>query len=338
MKIIDLRSDTVTLPTEAMKQAMVNAKLGDDVYAEDPTVIELQNKLANMTGFEAGLFMPTGTMTNQVALATHAERGHEVIMPQKAHVYEYEIGSLSVLSGLIPRTVEAPLGMPSVEAIRAAIHHSIHQAPTGLISLENTHNTAGGTVIPLELSQQISELAKEENLPLHLDGARAFNAAVAQNISIKEVCQPFDSVSICLSKGLAAPVGSVLLGNKEFIGKAHRYRKMFGGGMRQAGVIAAAGIVAIETMVDRLKDDHKTAKALAVALNEIDGISVNLDSVQTNIVFFNIANAADFAEKMKAKGVLSNALTSDSIRLVSHYHITDDDVTSTIKIIKELLA
>ncbi len=336
MKIIDLRSDTVTLPTQAMKQAMFDAKLGDDVYGEDPSVKELQDKLADMAGFEAALFMPTGTMTNQVALATHAERGHEVIMPEKAHIYEYEIGSISVLSGLIPRLIDAPLGVPSTDSIRSSVNHSIHQAPTGLITLENTHNIFSGTVVPLKRCQEISELAKEENLPLHLDGARAFNAAIAQNISIKELCEPFDSVSICLSKGLAAPVGSVLLGSQDFISKAHRYRKMFGGGMRQAGVIAAAGIVAIETMTDRLVDDHKRAKTLAVALNDIDGISVNLASVQTNIVFFSIQNAPDFAEKMRAKGILSNALSSDSIRLVTHYHITDNDIIETVKIIKEL--
>ena len=338
MKTIDLRSDTVTRPTEAMRKAMYDAQVGDDVYAEDPTVIELQNKLADMTGYQAGLFMPTGTMTNQVALATHAPRGHEVIMPQKAHIYEYEIGSLSVLSGLIPRIVEAPLGVPAADEVRRAIHHSIHQAPTGLITLENTHNTAGGTVVPLDAITQIAEVAKEENLPFHLDGARAFNAAAALGVPIKELVNPFDSVSICLSKGLAAPVGSVLLGSKEFINKAHRYRKMFGGGMRQAGVIAAAGIVALDTMVDRLTEDHRRARDLAIALNEIEAISVDLDTVQTNIIFFKIADAAEFATRMAEKGVLSNALSDDSIRLLTHYHIDDEDIADTIKIIKQLTA
>ena len=240
-KKIDLRSDTVTHPTVAMRKAMADAEVGDDVYGEDPTLNHLQEMLAERAGFEAGLFMPTGSMSNQVALATHTGRGEEVIAPEGAHIYEYEIGAFSVVSGLVPRLVRAPLGVPEVADIRAAIHRNIHQAPTGLISLENTHNHAGGTVLPTARAQEISQLAKEEGLPLHLDGARAFNAAAALEVPIAEICVPFDSASLCLSKGLAAPVGTVLLGSAEFIKRAHRYRKLLGGGMRQAGGAGGGG-------------------------------------------------------------------------------------------------
>ena len=335
--MIDLRSDTVTKPTSAMRKAMVEAELGDDVYAEDPTVNRLQTMLAERAGFEAGLFMPSGSMSNQVALATHAPRGHEVIAPEGAHIYEYEIGALCVLSGLIPRLVTAPAGVPEVDDVEAAIRRSVHQAPTGLIVLENTHNRAGGTVVPMKRAKDLSALAREENLPLHMDAARGFNAAAALGVSIAELCEPFDSASICLSKGLAAPVGTVLLGAKDFITKAHRYRKMFGGGMRQAGVIAAAGIVALETMTDRLAEDHERARALAEELAKFEGVKIDLASVHTNLVYFTVKDAAQLADEMKEKGVYCNALSPTSIRLVTHYHITDEDVSQTLEVIGELI-
>lgn len=268
MHLIDLRSDTVTKPTPAMRKAMSEAPVGDDVYGEDPTVNKLQDMLAERTGFEAALFMPTGSQSNQVALAVHTKRGHEVVAPVGAHIYEYEIGAMAVISGLIPRLVPAPLGIPSLQDIRAAIHFGIHQSPTGLISLENTHNKAGGTVVPLSHCWEVRKIADEFKLPFHLDGARGFNAAVAMKVSLEDFCKPFDSVSLCLSKGLAAPVGTVLVGSKTFIKEAHRYRKMLGGGMRQAGVLAAAGIVAIETMMDRLSEDHQRARSLALAIGQ----------------------------------------------------------------------
>lgn len=335
--MIDLRSDTVTQPTQAMREAMANAELGDDVYGEDPTVNRLQAVLAERAGFEAGLLMPTGSMGNQVALATHASRGHEVIAPAGAHIYEYEIGALCVISGLIPRIVKAPAGVPEVADIKAAIHRSVHQAPTGLISLENTHNKAGGTVVPLERCHEIAALAREEGLAFHLDGARAFNAAAALGVSIAEVCAPFDSVSLCLSKGLAAPVGTVLLGSKDFISQAHRYRKMFGGGMRQAGVIAAAGLVAIETMSERLNEDHARAQTLAKKLIDLPGIKLDLNSVQTNMVYFEINEAAELVKKMQERGVYSNALGPTTVRLVTHYQISDVDVEAASGVISELL-
>jgi threonine aldolase len=331
--MIDLRSDTVTRPTPAMRQAMASAEVGDDVYGEDPTVNKLQDMLAERTGFEAALFMPTGSQSNQVALAVHTKRGHEVVAPVGAHIYEYEIGAMAVIGGLIPRLVPAPLGIPSIQDIRSAIHFGIHQSPTGMIALENTHNKAGGTVVPLAHCWEVRKVADEFKLPLHLDGARGFNAAVAIGVSLEDFCKPFDSVSLCLSKGLAAPVGTVLVGSRAFIKEAHRYRKMLGGGMRQAGVLAAAGIVAIETMIDRLAEDHHRAKRLAEAIVKLPGISVDLASVQTNMVYFGVQNATDFASQLKEHGVLCNPLANDSIRLVTHYEITDDDITNAINVI-----
>ncbi len=336
MHLIDLRSDTVTKPTPAMRKAMSEAPVGDDVYGEDPTVNKLQDMLAERTGFEAALFMPTGSQSNQVALAVHTKRGHEVVAPVGAHIYEYEIGAMAVISGLIPRLVPAPLGIPSLQDIRAAIHFGIHQSPTGLISLENTHNKAGGTVVPLSHCWEVRKIADEFKLPFHLDGARGFNAAVAMKVSLEDFCKPFDSVSLCLSKGLAAPVGTVLVGSKTFIKEAHRYRKMLGGGMRQAGVLAAAGIVAIETMMDRLSEDHQRARSLALALAKLPSIKVDLATVQTNMVYFGVQNAAEFASALKEQGVLCNALTSDAIRLVTHYEISDKDVKNAINVITQL--
>ena len=321
-----------------MRRAMAEAEVGDDVYNEDPTVNRLQDLAAEMAGFEAGLLTPTGSMGNQIALATHAGRGAEVIAPHEAHIYEYEIGAMCVLSGLVPRLVPAPGGVPELADVRDAIKRSVHQAPTGLIALENTHNKAGGTVVPLARCAEIGQLAKEEGLPFHLDGARAWNAAAALGVSIAEVCQPFDSASLCLSKGLGAPIGTVLVGSREFIDQAHRYRKMFGGGMRQAGIIAAAGIVALETMVDRLKEDHERALALAKNLSGLGGVTVDLDTVQTNMVYFGVEDAASVADAMKAEGVLSNALSPKSIRLVTHHHITDEDVERAVQVIERVLS
>lgn len=336
MKPIDLRSDTVTKPTPAMRKAMAEAEVGDDVYGEDPTVNRLQDLVAERTGFEAALFFPSGSQSNQAALAVHTKRGHEVVAPVGAHIYEYEIGAMAVVSGLVPRLVPAPLGVPSLEDIRAAIHFGIHQAPTGLISLENTHNKAGGTVVPLAHCWEVRKIADEFGLPFHLDGARGFNAAVALKMSLEEFCEPFDSVSLCLSKGLAAPVGTVLVGSKAFIKEAHRYRKMLGGGMRQAGILAAAGIVAVETMIDRLEQDHVKARFIAEEISKLPGISVNLQSVQTNMIYFNVANAAEFAALMKEQGVLCNALSGDAIRLVTHYEISNDDAQDAVNVIARL--
>ncbi len=336
MKLIDLRSDTVTKPTPAMRHAMANAEVGDDVYGEDPTVNRLQDLVAERTGFEAALFMPSGSQSNQVALAVHTKRGQEVVAPVGAHIYEYEIGAMAVVSGLVPRLVSAPLGVPGLEGIRAAIHFGIHQSPTGLISLENTHNKAGGTVVPLSHCWEIRNIADEFGLPFHLDGARGFNAAVAMKVSLEDFCKPFDTVSLCLSKGLAAPVGTVLVGPKEFMKEAHRYRKMLGGGMRQAGILAAAGIVAVETMIDRLGEDHARAKFIAEEISRLPGLSVDLQSVQTNMVYFSVPNAVAFAAALKEQGVLCNVLYGDAIRLVTHYEISNDDAKDAVNVIARL--
>jgi threonine aldolase len=319
-----------------MRRAMAAAEVGDDVYGEDPTVLRLQGMLAEMAGFEAGLLLPTGTMSNLVALAAHAERGSEVILPEGGHVYEFELGGMAVVSGLIPRPVPAPLGVPRVADVQAAIGRSIHQAPTGLISLENTHNRAGGTVVPLERCRELVELASREGLPIHLDGARGFNAAAALGVSIAEVCRGFDSVSICLSKGLAAPAGTVLLGSRQLIARAHRYRKLLGGGMRQAGVLAAAGIVALEEMTGRLSEDHARARALAQGLGGLPGVEIDMAAVQTNMVYLRLADAAGLARELGEQGILCNALPGNAIRLVTHYEISDEDVERTVEVARAL--
>jgi threonine aldolase len=334
---IDFRSDTVTRPTPAMRQAMAEAVVGDDVYGEDPTVTALETRVAALAGKEAALFVPSGTMGNQIALAAHTQRGEEVIAPAGAHIYEYELGSMAVLSGLIPRLVPAPGGVPDPEAVRAAISPGRHQAPTGLITLENTHNKAGGTVVPLAVAGAIGAVAREAGLPYHLDGARAWNAQVALGVTLAELCAPFDSASLCLSKGLGAPVGSVLVGSRRLIDRAHRYRKMFGGGMRQAGVIAAAGLVAVETMVERLADDHRLARELAETLQGLPGVVVDLARVQTNMVFLEVENARSQVAKLTAAGVWCNAMGNREIRLVTHFDLSADDVHRGAQLIRAVL-
>ncbi len=338
---VDLRSDTVTVPTDAMRRAMATAEVGDDVYGEDPTVNRLQERLAEMTGMEAGLFVPSGSMSNQLALAVHCVRGSEVILPEGAHIYEFEPGAMAQISGLLPRLVAAPGGVPAAADVRAAIRRSVHQAPTSLIALENTHNLAGGTVVPLERQREIQAVARDEGLPTHLDGARAFNAAAALGVEIGAVCRGFDSVSICLSKGLGAPVGSVLLGSREFIARAHRYRKMLGGGMRQAGVLAAAGLVALESLPQELAHDHARARRLAEGLSGVPGLQLDLAAVQTNMVYLEVrdADGAPAAEVLAAacgaRGVRFNAMGPRLARLVTHHQIDDEQVDTALTVIRE---
>ncbi|GGR01314.1 threonine aldolase family protein [Deinococcus ruber] len=319
---IDLRSDTVTTPTPHMRAAMAEALVGDDVYGEDPTVNELQQETAALLGFEAGLFMPSGTMTNQVAIAVHTQRGQEVICAEGSHIYEWELGMMATFSGVVPRFVPAPVGVPDPAQVRRAVRHSIHQSPTGLIALENTHNKAGGTVLPHEVIVGIREVADAEGLPLHLDGARLMNAAAAQNVPARQIARYFDSVSLCLSKGLGAPVGSVLVGSKRFIASAHRYRKMMGGGMRQAGTLAAAGLIALREGPANLPGDHRRARELAETLVQA-GYDVDLSTVQTNIVYATIQDAQAKVEGWAAQGLLASALDIDRVRFVLHYQIDD---------------
>ncbi|ADV68307.1 threonine aldolase family protein [Deinococcus maricopensis] len=330
--IVDLRSDTVTTPTPEMRRAMSEAVVGDDVYGEDPTVNELQAEAARTLGFEAALFMPSGSMTNQVAIAVHTGRGEEVICAEGSHIYEWELGMMAAFSGVVPRFVPAPLGVPDPDDVRLAVRHSVHQSPSGLISLENTHNKAGGTVIPLNVMHAIRGVADAEGLPLHLDGARVFNAAAALNVDIAEVVRPFHSVSVCLSKGLGAPVGSVLLGTRDFIRRAHRYRKMLGGGMRQAGILAAAGLIALREGPARLAEDHRRTRELAVALLDA-GYDVNLAAVQTNIIYVNMPEAQLQVGAWEQQGVRASALGPTSVRFVLHHQITDEHLARAIEVL-----
>ncbi|AZI43222.1 aminotransferase class I/II-fold pyridoxal phosphate-dependent enzyme [Deinococcus psychrotolerans] len=329
---IDLRSDTVTVPTPEMRLAMAEAVVGDDVYGEDPTVNTLQSEVARLLGKEAALFMPSGSMTNQAAIAMHTSRGQEVICAEGSHIYEWELGMMAAFSGVVPRFVPAPLGVPDPQQVRRAVRRSIHQSPTGLISLENTHNKMGGTVIPLDVVAAIRTVADEEGLPLHLDGARMANAAAALGVSLAEVAAPFDSVSLCLSKGLGAPVGSVLAGAKADLVRAHRYRKMLGGGMRQAGILAAAGLMALRDGPARLAADHARTRKLAEALVDA-GYAVNLAAVQTNIIYATIPDAQSKVERWAEQGLLASALDIDSVRFVLHYQITDEMLERAVRVL-----
>ena len=329
---IDLRSDTVTTPTPELRQAMLTAVVGDDVYGEDPTVNALQDKVAAMLGFESALFVPSGVMANQVAIAVHVQRGEEVICAAGAHIYEYELGMMAAFSGVVPRFVPAPLGVPDVGDVRRAIGRSVHQSPTGLIALENSHNKAGGCVLPLEVIAAVREVSLAEGIPLHLDGARVWNAVVALGVTPLEVTRHFDSAAVCLSKGLGAPVGSVVAGSAAFIKQCHRYRKMMGGGMRQAGILAAAGLHVLEHGLQRLAGDHARARRLADGLVAA-GWQVNLAAVQTNMVYVTVPDAAATVERWAARGVRAGMMGATSVRLVTHFQISDADIDAALELI-----
>lgn len=341
MKFVDLRSDTVTVPTPAMRQAMAKAEVGDDVYGEDPTVNRLQEMAANMLGKEAGLFVASGTMGNLVAILAHCGRGDEVILGNQSHTFLHEAGGISVLGGVHSyQVINQPDGTLALDDIRAAIRWDDPHCPvTRLISLENTQNSCGGVALPVAYMQAVGELARQHDLKLHVDGARLFNAAVALGVSPKELVAPADSVTFCLSKGLCAPVGSVLCGSQDFIRRAHRMRKLLGGGMRQAGILAAAGIVALETMIDRLADDHRRARLLAQGLAEIPGISLEPGTPYTNMIYLSVGRhpAEWVAERLKARGVLVGDTGPHSFRLVTHYWIDDEGVTQTVQAFREVL-
>ncbi|MFQ5532494.1 MAG: threonine aldolase family protein, partial [Candidatus Methylomirabilales bacterium] len=286
---VDLRSDTVTTPTEAMREAMRTAAVGDDVYGEDPTVNRLEALAAQALGKEAALFVPSGTMANQLALLTNAKRGQEAIVEEESHIYSLEVGGPAFLAGIMTRTLRGRDGILDPQEIRQAIRaESLYTPGTGVVCLESPTNRGGGTIYPLEMLREIYVMAKGASVAVHLDGARIFNAAVATGIPVAEFARWTDSVMFCVSKSLAAPIGSLLAGNRDFIYQARRFRRLLGGGMRQAGVIAAAGIVAIETMVDRLREDHDNARLLADGLAQIEGIEIDLKRVQTNIVIFTV--------------------------------------------------
>jgi threonine aldolase len=339
---IDLRSDTVTRPTPAMRKAMAEAEVGDDVFGEDPTVNILQEKVANLLGKEAALFVPSGTMANQLSIKSHTQPGDEVIIESSSHPYNFEGGASAALSGVQFQCLKGVRGILEAfqieEAIRPTDHHF---AVTRLVCLENTHNRGGGSIFPLEKMTEIYRLAKSRGLLVHLDGARLWNASVATGIKTQEYAQWADSVSVCLSKGLGSPIGSLVAGSKPFIDRVHRFRKMFGGGMRQVGIIAAAGIYAIEHHLERLKEDHQNAKRLAVGLKEFKGVSIDPRHVETNIVIFDIANAgmtaAQVAEPMKKEGVLIHAFGKTQIRLVTHLDISAEDIEKVLKIFEKVL-
>ncbi|HEX5163750.1 MAG TPA: low-specificity L-threonine aldolase [Thermomicrobiales bacterium] len=342
MSLIDLRSDTVTQPTAAMREAMANAVVGDDQYGEDPTVHELEALAAKMLGKEAAVYVASGTMGNLVSLLAHCGRGDEIIMGDECHIFWYESGGAAALGGmpfnLLPN---GPMGELDLERVRKAIRATRPGYPrTGVISIENTQNRCGGTVLPLDYLGELHELASSNGVPVHMDGARIFNAAAAIDTPAEEIARHADSVQFCLSKGLAAPVGSVVAGSAEFIQRARAGRKIVGGAMRQSGVIAAAGLVALQTMVDRLPEDHRRARRLAEGLAEIDGISIDLDAVQTNIVIFNVEpnyEQAAFVEAMKRAGIMISNYGTRGVRMVTHYQIDDAAIETALNAAREVL-
>ncbi|MBO8177112.1 MAG: low-specificity L-threonine aldolase [Bacillus sp. (in: Bacteria)] len=340
--MIDFRSDTVTKPTEEMREAMFNAEVGDDVYGEDPTVNRLERLAAKILGKEDALFVTSGTQGNQVAILTHCRPGDEVILEAESHIFLYEAGAASALAGVQTRPIRGTKGAMDPSDVKKAIRgEDIHYPYSGLICLENTHNKAGGKVIPIETMKAIYEIAKEKDIPVHLDGARLFNAAVAASVPVTEFTQYVDTVQVCLSKGLSAPVGSILAGSKSFIKEARKWRKRLGGGLRQAGVLAAPGIIALEKMVDRLAEDHANARQLAEGLSTIPGLQVDVNGVETNIILCNIQETGlsneEFLARLKEAGILAVPFDEGIIRFVTHREVTSDMVEMALQRIRQLI-
>jgi threonine aldolase len=342
MRFADFRSDTLTKPTKEMRQVMMEAEVGDDVFGEDPTINRLQEMMAELTGKEVALFVVSGTQGNEVCVSALTEPGKEIIVGKESHIFNYECGGPALLSGVQMYPVNENNGVITLEQIQAAVRHEdVHYPQTNLICLENTHNRAGGVILPLENIQKISEFAKNNDLKIHLDGARLWNASVETRISLKEYCQYFDSVSLCFSKGLGAPVGSIVVGDKKLIHRVHYYRKVFGGGMRQAGILAAACIYAVENHFERLKEDHQRAKRFAEAISKIPVIKVDLETIQTNIVIFDVDIpgfvAEDFLAKLQENGVLMLEIDPNRIRAVTHLDLTDEDLEKAVEVLSNLL-
>jgi len=344
MEYVDLRSDTVTKPTPEMREAMAEAEVGDDVYRDDPTVNKLEAVAAAKLGKEASIFVPSGTMGNLLALLVHCQRGDEVIVGNKSHIYLNEAGGMSALGGIQPCPVPNQKdGTLALDDILASIRtEDVHHPITRLVCLENTQNICGGVPLTAEYTRQVGELAHKNGLALHIDGARIFNSAAAQNIDVKELAAPADSVMFCLSKGLASPIGSMLVGMEKFIARARHLRKMVGGGMRQVGVIAAAGLISVEKMTTRLGDDHIHAKKLADGLRQIDEVVLDAGSPFTNMIYFTLAdsvklNASQAAEKMKEHGILVDPDDQRRFRLVTHYWIDDNAVERAVSAFKKVL-
>ncbi len=343
MKFIDLRSDTVTEQPIFMKEAMFNAEVGDDVYGDDPTILKLESLAAKIVGKESALFVPTGTFGNQLALFTHCTRGSEVIIADSNHIIAHEVGASSVIAGVQLRAIDAPNGVLKAKEIEKRIrfeNEDIHFPSTSLICIENAHSS--GNVLTLEEMNEVYEVAKKYNLPIHLDGARLFNASTALNVDVTEITKYCDSVMFCLSKGLCAPVGSILAGSKEFISKARKKRKLMGGGLRQSGFLAAAGIVSLEEMTKRLREDHDNAKLLAEELNKIPEIDVDLHNLKINMVFFkfndNSINTKALVNYFLENDIKINDVENGLMRFVTHYWIKKDDIFKVVNTLKEFLS
>lgn len=335
---VDLRSDTVTLPSPEMRAAIANAPVGDDVYGEDPSVNALQEKVAALMGKEAALYVSSGTMSNQVAVKSLTVPGDEVICDYNCHIFNYESGAAGALSGVQLHPLVGEHGLLTPEQVESALRPANdHFATSRVVALENTHNRAGGVIYPLERIHAIDSVVKSANLKFHLDGARLMNAVVATGIPAHEWAAPFDTVSLCLSKGLGAPVGSVLSGSRETIAKAHRFRKMFGGGMRQAGLLAAAGLYALEHNVQRLAEDHRRTRVLGETLAELGHLAEELVWVQTNMVMLVVPDAPAFSELLKNHGILANATGPKKLRMVTHLNFDDDQLDRTVAVLKKLL-
>ena len=344
MKTIDLRSDTVTLPTQTMREAIYHAELGDDVFGEDPTTNRLEKMAAERMGKEAAIMVASGTMGNLVCVLTHCCRGDEVILGDQSHTFLYEAGGMSAVGGIHPHTVaNQPDGTMRLEDIEAAIRgNNVHFPRSRLICLENTHNRCNGSALTPQYMESVAKLAGEQGLRVHLDGARVFNAAVALGINVMELARHADSVSFCLSKGLSSPVGSIICGTSQFITEARRNRKVLGGGMRQSGIIAAAGIEALEQMVDRLAEDHENARRLAEGIARIPGLSIELNRIQTNIVYFDITDdrlsAERLVKQLSGRAVKVLQLGPGRLRAVTHYGISTEDIDLALAMMSEVMA
>lgn len=339
MKFIDLRSDTVTKPSKQMLEAMLSAPLGDDVFGEDPTVNKLQKICAELSGKQKALFVPTGCMANQLAVRSHTIPGDEIICESESHIFNYETSAPAIISSVQVMTVKGKNGIMDLNEIKKYVRIKEYYFPhTRLICLENTHNRAGGVIQPIENIRAISEFARKNNIKLHLDGARIFNAYVETGISVKEYASYFDSISFCFSKGLGSPVGSILCGDNEFITFAHKWRKILGGGMRQAGILAGAAVYALENNIERLKKDHNKARYFASQISKLDGINIDLSTVQTNIVIFSNERfkKSDLISKLKEKGILISSGSYDNLRVVFHLDVSESEVETAVDAFRKI--
>jgi threonine aldolase len=341
--MIDLRSDTVTKPTPAMRRAMADADVGDDVYGEDPTVNRLQQRAAEIFGKDAALFVPTGTMGNTIGIKMQTNHGEEVICDARSHILDWELSMTAWFSGCLLRTIETDNGILTWDRIASKLRpDGPHCAPTTLLEIENTHNMCGGVVYPQDVLDDICDRAHAVGMKVHMDGARVFNAAAAAGTPVKRICERVDSVNFCLSKGLGAPVGSILVGGKEAIARGHKLRKRLGGGMRQVGVLAAAGLIALEEMPGRLSEDHANARYLAEEGAKIPGIAIDASKVETNIVIYDVAgtgkSTAEISAALKSRGVLMNGVGGTRLRAVTHYDVTRSQCETAIAALREVLA